>query len=151
MVASAIHAFRLKAHMIWLAVDPGTVRLGLAIGSRQTGIASPVRSVPAEPRPAALTAVKAAAAEYGAGGIVVGLPINMDGTEGPQAAHARELAAAIATATGLEVRLWDERLSSFSADRKLAGRLTRGKRRARQDAIAAAEFLQDFLDRAEPR
>ena len=132
--------------MRWLAIDPGTKRLGLAVGGQEGAIASPVKTIPAEPRKAALAAVKAIAADYGVAGIVVGLPINMDGTEGPQALHARALAADVAAATGLEVRLHDERLSSFAADRKLAGHMTRNKRRTRQDAIAAAEFLRDFLE-----
>jgi putative Holliday junction resolvase len=69
----------------------------------------------------------------------------MDGTEGPQGRTARTAAAELAAATGLDVRLWDERLSSFAADQALSGTMTSGKKKARQDAVAAAAILQDFL------
>ena len=65
-------------------------------------------------------------------------------------ALARATAARLAEATGLDVRLWDERLSSFAADESLAGMLTRKKKRARQDAVAATAILQDFLSRGGP-
>ena len=72
----------------WLGIDPGTKRLGLAAGSTSDGIASPLKTVPARPRGAALDAVRRAAEDYGAVGIVVGWPLNMDDTEGPQARDA---------------------------------------------------------------
>lgn len=116
------------------------------MGSTQTRIAAPVKVIAAQPPQAALAEIGRLAQDYQAGGIVVGWPLNMDdGSEGPQADLARELARQIVQTTGLDVRLWDERLSSFTADQSLAGHLTRKKRRARQDAIAAAAILQDFL------
>jgi putative Holliday junction resolvase len=74
----------------------------------------------------------------------------MDDTEGPQGKLARRFAADLAEQTGLDVRLWDERLSSFHADNALSQTYTRKKKRARQDAIAAAAILQDFLDAGAP-
>ncbi|MCK4602265.1 MAG: Holliday junction resolvase RuvX, partial [Phycisphaerae bacterium] len=65
--------------------------------------------------------------------------------EGPQGRLAREMAAELAEGGELDVRMWDERLSSFAADKALAGRLTRKKRKARQDAVAAAAVLEDFF------
>jgi putative Holliday junction resolvase len=129
----------------WLGVDHGTRRIGVAGGSTADGIASPLAVVAAEPQDQALRRLAGLAADYEADGFVVGLPLNMDGTEGPQAKLARRMAAALAEATGLDVRLWDERLSSFAADGLLAGRLTRRKRKARQDALAAADMLREFL------
>ncbi|MCD6304226.1 MAG: Holliday junction resolvase RuvX, partial [Planctomycetes bacterium] len=70
---------------------------------------------------------------------------------GPQGRLAREFAAELAERTGLDVRLWDERLSSFAADEALAGLLTRKKRKARQDAVAAAEILRHFLAAGGPQ
>ena len=134
----------------WLGIDPGTRRLGVAVGHTSPGIATPLKTVAAEPRPRALEAIAQLAEEYEAGGIVVGWPLNMDDTEGPQARHARVLAGEIADATHLDVRMWDERLSSFTADEALAGMMTRKKRRARQDAVAAATILQDFFASAGP-
>jgi putative Holliday junction resolvase len=83
---------------------------------------------------------------YEASGVVVGLPKNMNGTEGPQAEKTREFAAAIA-AEGLAVSLWDERLSTVEATRRMA---ERGRRRRdiqlHVDAEAAALILQTYLD-----
>lgn len=129
----------------WLCVDYGTVRIGIAGGTTTTGIASPLEVIPAEPAAVAMQKLLAAAKDFGAEGIVVGWPLNMDDTEGPQGKLTRQFAAELAAASGLDVRLWDERLSSFSADQSLRGQMTRKKKKARQDAIAAAAILQDFF------
>ncbi len=132
--------------MRWLCIDHGTVRLGVAVGDTQTRMAAPVKVIPAVPLGPAIEQIRQIAQEYDAGGIIVGWPINMDDSEGPQGRLAREMATELATGVKLDVRLWDERLSSFTADSALAGHMTRMKRRARQDAIAAAAILQDFLN-----
>ena len=129
----------------WICIDHGTKRIGLAVGDAARAIASPLKVVPAEPHEAAIDQIKAVADEYKADGVVVGWPLNMDDSEGPQARQARALAAELARLGLPDVRLWDERLSSFAADRALAGMLTRKKRAAVQDAVAAAEILQDFF------
>lgn len=134
----------------WIGIDPGGKRVGLAVGDTSRGIASPLSVVPAAPLAALVEEVCARAREYGADGLVVGWPLNMDDTEGLQAKHARELAASLARQTDLDVRLWDERLSSFAAEQAMRGLLTRKKRKARQDAVAAATILQDFLSRGGP-
>lgn len=135
----------------WLAIDHGSKRIGLAVGNTDDGIASPIEVIPAEPFEKALAQILQCAGDYQVEGIVVGWPLNMDDTEGPQGKLARAAAVRIAQATPLDVRLWDERLSSFTADQALAGHLTRKKRRARQDALAAANILQDFLSAGERR
>ena len=119
--------------------------MGLAVGSDEDGIVTPLEVIPAAPLSDAIETIRQVAGNYGVDGIVVGLPLNMDDTVGPQALAARRIAVQVAESTGLDVRLWDERLSSFEADRALAGQMTRGKRRKRQDAVAAAGFLTDFL------
>lgn len=129
----------------WICIDHGTKRIGLAVGDTDHAIASPLKVVPAEPHSAAIEKIKAVADEYNADGVVVGWPLNMDDSEGPQAGKARAMAAELARLGLPDVRLWDERLSSFAADRVLAGMLTRKKRAAVQDAVAAAEILQDFF------
>ena len=127
----------------WLGIDHGSKRIGVAAGYSEQKIATGVSVIP----PAgALEKIKEIAVEYEAAGIAVGWPVNMDGSEGPQAKLARAFAADLAQTTGLDVRLWDERLSSFAADEALSGTMTRMKRRARQDAVAAAVILQDFLE-----
>ena len=134
----------------WLGIDHGTKRIGIAAGNSADCIATPLSVVPAEPLDAAIRQILRLADEYGTEGMVVGLPLNMDGSEGPQAACARDMAGQLARATKLDVRLWDERLSSFEADKALAGKLTRKKRKARQDAVAAAAMLHDFLSSGGP-
>jgi len=129
----------------WLAIDHGTKRLGLAVGDTTSQVATPVKVLKATPADAALEEILCLARQYHSDGIVVGWPINMDDSEGPQAKAARSLAKELADISELEVRLWDERLSSFQADSYMAGKLTRKKRRARQDAVAAAVILEDFL------
>lgn len=135
----------------WLGIDHGAKRLGVAAGSTEDGFASPLAVVPASPLAQAIRRILDLAAQYDAEGIVVGWPINMDDTEGPQAILARKMAVELSQATQLDVRLWDERLSSFTADQALAGHMTRLKRRRRQDAVAAAAMLQDFLARGGPQ
>ncbi len=138
----------------WLGIDHGHKRIGIAAGDAETRIASPLETIAAD-HPDPLGAILQLAGEYDAAGLVVGWPLNADGTEGAQGRLARGFAAELADRTDLDVRLWDETLSSFEADRKLRGQWTRKKRRARQDAVAAAAFLEDFLncggDRTAPR
>ncbi len=126
----------------WLGIDHGSKRIGIAAGGSEEKIATSVSVIPPT---RAIERIKEIAGEYEAVGIVVGWPVNMDGSEGPQAKIARAMAVELARTTGLDVRLWDERLSSFAADEALAGMMTRMKRRARQDSVAAAIILQDFL------
>jgi len=92
--------------------------------------------------------VAAIAAKEGAGGIVVGHPLTMDGASGPAAQGARDWALALAAATGLPVALWDERLSSAAVNRMLIGEADMTRRRRAQvvDKAAAAYMLQAALD-----
>jgi putative holliday junction resolvase len=129
----------------WLGVDHGSRRIGIAVGNEVDGLAVGVTVLAASPIDHLAGQIAALLQEYGCGGIVVGWPLNMDDTEGPQGVAARQFAAELARRIDTDVRLWDERLSSFQADRALAGSMTRAKRRRRQDAVAAAAFLGDFL------
>ena len=129
----------------WLCIDHGTKRFGIAAGDARNGIASPLTQIPAQPEDDAIQRIVSLAGEYQAAGIVVGWPLNMDDSEGPQGKLARDMAARLAAVSGLDVRMWDERLSSFTADETLAGIGTRKKRKARQDSVAAAVILQDFF------
>ncbi len=130
----------------YLGVDVGTKRIGLAL-SAPGGIVSPLEVLPAAPTVEDnARAILAVADEYAAGAIVIGLPLNMDGTEGDQAKVSRALAAAIGRASPLPVHLHDERLTSHAADHRLIEReLTRKKKKARQDAVAAQILLESFL------
>lgn len=138
--------------MRYLAIDLGDKRTGLAVGDAQTGSAMPlaVLEAPIDRRGGEelLEALaKAIDEQIGTGGeLVVGLPVNMDGTEGPRAKGVRAFAGRIAERTGLAVHFQDERLSSASADWTMArSGLTRGQKKERRDALAAAEILRGFL------
>ena len=128
----------------WLGIDHGTKRIGLAIGDDGGGPVSPIEQLDADD-PQLAAKILGLADDYAAAGAVVGWPINADGSEGPQAILARAFATDLAEATGLDVRLWDERLSSFEADERLRGTFTRKQKKRRQDSIAASVFLSDFL------
>jgi len=132
--------------MRYLGVDYGTRRIGLAIGE-PGGVVSPLKMIDARPQLADnARAIVRAADEYAADAVVLGLPLNMDGTEGPQARLSRSLAAAIASLAALPVHLHDERLTSHAADHKLLDRdLTRKQKKARHDSVAAAILLESFL------
>ena len=83
---------------------------------------------------------------WGGGGIVVGLPLNMDDSEGPRAKLVRVFAERLASASGRAVHVFDERLTSHAADASMArSGLTHKQKKARRDAIAAAAILNDFL------
>jgi putative Holliday junction resolvase len=128
----------------WLGIDHGTRRIGAALGDTDSRFASPLEAFSADD-PALMRKFLALAERYGAAGVVVGWPLNDDGSEGPQAVLTRQFALELSRATGLDVRLWDETLSSFEADEKLKGLHTRAGKRLRHDAVAAAAFLNDFL------
>jgi putative Holliday junction resolvase len=134
----------------WLAVDYGRTRIGLALSDPAGTLASPLRTIPGTGSiPSDAERIAAIARQEQADAILVGLPLNMDGTVGPQAQLSRELAARLAKIATHEVRLHDERLSTFAADQRLSAHgLTRKQKKRRRDAIAAQVFLQAFLDGA---
>lgn len=127
-----------------LGVDPGEVRVGLAVSDAGRLVATPLQTVQAgEDLPGRLVAV---AAEQACNTVVVGLPRSLSGRDTLSTRRARGLAAALA-AEGLHVELWDERLSSAEAERVLlaAGR-RRSQRRTERDRVAATIILQGWLD-----
>ena len=132
-----------------LGVDLGTKRTGVAVGS--LGVAHPLAVVEATEDDAILAQLARIAREQDARAIVLGLAKAMDATEGPAALRQRDFAAKLRDATGLEVHLWDERLTTAQVERVfLAGGLRRKKRRAVIDEAAATVLLQNYLDANEP-
>lgn len=134
--------------MAILALDWGLRRVGVAVSDGLGLMAHPVGTIPAGPGAELAERVRRLAAERGADRIVLGLPRNMDGTEGESAARARRLAEDLRAATGLPVDLWDERLTSWEADRILSGasRPSPEKRKMIRDTLAACLILQGYLD-----
>ena len=135
------------------ALDLGAARVGVAISDELGVMAHPRGALAARPRPALLTALRLLVEQERIGRIVVGFPLDMRGTEGEAARRARDVAQAIADATGCAVELFDERLTTVEAQRALtASGLKREKARARIDEASAVTILQAWLDaRAERR
>ena len=132
----------------WLGIDYGTRRIGLALSDHSGKIASPAATITAYGTPSAdARAILDWASNNEAGAIVVGLPLNMDGSEGAQAKLCKELAKHLRGRGGLPVELWDERLTSFQAEQLMAAAGVKpGRRRRLRDALAAQVILQSFLD-----
>jgi putative Holliday junction resolvase len=132
--------------MRYLSIDYGQKRTGLAICDAGEMIASPLK------------VLMVAQSELVAGiadiinrekveAVVLGLPLNMDGTAGRQVKRVQKFAAQMKECIDIPIHFQDERLSSFDAEGKLAGtELTRKKKKKRLDAVAAASILQSFLD-----
>lgn len=136
--------------MRYLAVDFGSKRIGLAVCDQLEISAGPLVQLEgsgARDLPADALAVAKIAQEYCVDEYVVGLPYNMDSSIGPQGLLCQEFAQTLAQTTGKQVHLFDERLSSEAAEAKLLSTgLTKKKRKARTDMLAAAIILQSFLD-----
>lgn len=131
-----------------MAVDPGSVRCGIAVCDWLGMLASPVGVIKVRDGKKLAAAIAARAVELEAGRIIVGYPIQMDGTPGPRAAAAEKLARQIREHTDLEVELFDERLTSAEAEDLLkeAGRSLRESKQLR-DAAAAAILLTWWLEK----
>jgi putative Holliday junction resolvase len=130
----------------WLALDIGDKRIGLAVGNDNARLARPLRVLTRRSKNDDFDAIARAVREVGADELLVGLPLNMDGSEGPQARSVRKYAERLRRRLDMPLRFHDERLTSFIADQILAQRPTKKARRQPNDAIAAAAILQSFLD-----
>lgn len=130
-----------------LGVDFGDTRTGLAVSDLLGMLANGIGYVNSSYMPKTVQMVAEKAKEVGAARIVVGLPINMNGTYGPRAEHAREFADMLAAETGLPVEMFDERCSTMAAHQILNLTDTRGKKRkAAVDTLSAQIILQNYLD-----
>lgn len=135
-----------------IGIDTGRRTIGLALSDVLLMLATPYRAIPRGKLAANAAEIRAIAAREGAGGLVVGLPLGLDGSFGPAAQAAKDWAMAVSEATGLPAALWDERLSSSAVNRMLIGEadLSRAKRAKAVDAAAAAYTLQSALDATRP-
>lgn len=133
--------------MIILGVDLGKARTGLAVCDKSELLASPVTVVQEHNRERLVERIVLTAEETGAELLVVGLPRNMDGSEGESAQNAREIGAMLKKSSGLPVDFCDERGTTVTAHGFLNETNTRGKKRkAVVDAVAATVILQNYLD-----
>ncbi len=131
-----------------IGLDPGARTIGVALSDVGLMIASPHAALRRGKLAVNAAEILAIAHRQGAGGLVVGLPLSMDGTLGPAAQAARDWARALSQATGLPAALWDERLSSAAVNRFLITEAdaTRARRAAQVDRMAASYMLQSALD-----
>ena len=130
-----------------MGIDYGEKRMGVAVCDPAEMFATPLCVVPVRGDAHAAREVKRLADETGAESIVIGLPLNMNGSKGPQALKVEAFAGRVRELTGLPVDLWDERLSSSMAERTLIeANVRREKRKTIVDMLAAQGILQSFMD-----
>jgi len=129
-----------------MGIDYGDARTGVAISDLLCSIVGTTYVVPSRVREKAVADIVRLARDNDVGTIVVGLPKNMDGTEGPRAALCREFAEDLRQATGLEIAMWDERRTTVEAHNILSEHNYHGKKRKNTvDAVAAALILEGYL------
>ena len=127
-----------------LGLDVGKRRIGVAISTPEGGLAIPFRIIEAQDEEADAQAIVHLARSENASLVIIGHPISMDGTAGPQARKIEAFAKVLRETSGLRVELYDERLSTAQARRSPS---PAGKRRPPVDDVAASIILQSYLDR----
>jgi putative Holliday junction resolvase len=139
-------SLRPRARLI--GVDLGTKTIGLALSDVERRIATPLETLKRVKFTPDAERIKTLAATHDVGGFVVGLPLNMDGTEGPRAQATRAFVRNLRPLIGMPVLFWDERLSTVAVTRALLDfDASRARRAERVDKMAAAYILQGALDR----
>ncbi|MCR4926235.1 MAG: Holliday junction resolvase RuvX [Clostridiales bacterium] len=132
--------------MVIMSVDYGDARTGIAICDALEMLASPVSVIKETYQPKLIEKIDEIVKEKKPSMLVVGYPKNMDGSCGERAEKCREFASMLEEKTGLETKMWDERLTTVSAHKALNVTNTRGKNRKEVvDAVAAVMILEDFL------
>lgn len=131
-----------------LGVDPGTKTLGLAISDRTRLIATPLETINREKFTLDAKHLLKVYAENQASALIVGLPVNMNGTYGPRTQSVRDFCTNLLKLQDLPIFLWDERLSTMAVTRgMLEADMSRKKRKENVDKLAASYILQGVLDR----
>ncbi len=129
-----------------MAVDYGDARTGLAVCDTTETLASPVGMIEEKSMAKAAEKIVYASREFDVGMVVLGLPLNMDGSEGPRAKKTRKLGGILSNILAVPLEYWDERNTSKSADGLLSEAGVFGKKRkSEQDALAAAILLEAYL------
>ncbi len=144
----AAFAAALPARHALLGLDLGTKTIGVAVSDPMLSVASPLSTIRRSKFTADAEAVLAFTRGRAIGGLILGLPYNMDGSEGPRCQSTRAFARNLSRLTGLAIGFWDERLSTVAAERALLEADTSRKRRSEViDHVAAGFILQGALDR----
>jgi putative Holliday junction resolvase len=130
-----------------LGLDVGERRIGVAVADESVRVALPITIVERREPSADLDAIARLVQDQGAEAIVIGLPISLNGSLGPQAQAVKAFGQKLSARLALPIEYWDERLSTVEADRRLADAGRSGaKAKAKRDAAAAAIVLQSYLD-----
>ncbi|MFT3921408.1 MAG: Holliday junction resolvase RuvX [Myxococcales bacterium] len=130
-----------------MGVDPGLRRVGLAVSDESGEWASPHKTLAGDKLPLLVSALAQEASALQVREIVMGLPLRMNGSAGPEAKRAELLGRALEKASGIPVVMWDERLTTVSAERELRSSGLKGdKKKALIDQAAATLLLQSYLD-----
>lgn len=131
-----------------LGLDVGTKTIGMALSDVTRSVATPYHTVRRTKFTEDAKAIEAAIEEHDVGAVVIGLPLNLDGSEGPRAQSTRAFARNLAARIAVPILFWDERLSTAAVERHLIEADASRKRRAEViDRMAAAYILQGALDR----
>jgi putative Holliday junction resolvase len=138
----------LPEHARLLGLDLGTKTIGLALSDVERRIASPLETIQRIKFKQDAAALLKVAQTHAIAGLVIGLPLNMDGTEGPRVQSTRAFVRNLAPLTALPIVFWDERMSTLAVTRTLLDAdASRARRAAVVDKMAAAYILQGALDR----
>jgi len=130
-----------------IGLDYGRVRIGIAVSDPMGIVASGRESLQVKDVPSAVARIAELAKENEAGLIVVGLPLNMNGTESPMSKEATAFAEQLKAQSGIPVKMWDERMTSLQVERELVFLdVSRAKRKKINDMLAAQIILQSYLD-----
>ena len=149
MIAGDLAALRtaLPRHQRLLGLDLGDKTIGLALSDPGLSVASPITTIRRTKFTADAKMLLALVAERGVGGLVIGLPLNMDGSEGPRCQSVRQFAANLLKLKELPILFWDERMSTMAVERAMIDHdVTRARRAKVVDQAAAAFILQGALD-----
>jgi len=147
---AVVDLFDLPREGVLLALDPGAARIGVAATDRSRMLASPVETIPKPKLGPALARLFELYDSREAAGLIIGLPLNTDGTAGPRVQSVRTLASSILKIRDIPIAFQDERFSSSEAGAALrAAGASRRQREAKLDAHAAAIILRDALARLE--
>lgn len=140
---------RLPGQCRLLGLDVGDTTIGLALSDLTRAIATPLETISRSKFAKDVEHLKSVIATHAVAGLVIGYPINMDGSHGPRTQSTRTFTANIGKAIALPMLLWDERLSTVAVERAmLEGDLSRRRRAQLVDKLAASYMLQGFLDRS---
>lgn len=130
-----------------LGLDIGSKRIGVAVSDALGIIANGLETIQRENENNVIECIKGIVLKEGVNEIVVGLPLNMDGSEGPKAKEAISFSDKLKTTLGISIKLWDERLTTLEAERvMIAANTSRSKRKKKVDKLAAQLILQGYLD-----